>query len=30
MCLFHEIIPIFSYIFLKAKCQTCKCHLSIS
>lgn len=27
---YYEIIPIFSYIFLKAKCQTCKCHLSIS
>ncbi|EMH3046457.1 prepilin peptidase [Campylobacter jejuni] len=25
-----EIIPIFSYVFLKAKCQTCKCHLPIS
>ncbi|EAL9912703.1 prepilin peptidase [Campylobacter jejuni] len=27
---YYEIIPIFSYIFLKAKCQTCKCHLPIS
>ncbi|MFK0436083.1 prepilin peptidase, partial [Campylobacter jejuni] len=26
----YEIIPIFFYIFLKAKCQTCKCHLPIS
>ncbi|HEG4898069.1 TPA: prepilin peptidase [Campylobacter jejuni] len=27
---YYEIISIFSYIFLKAKCQTCKCHLPIS
>lgn len=27
---YYEIIPIFSYIFLKAKCQTCKCYLPIS
>ncbi|ECQ7084998.1 prepilin peptidase [Campylobacter jejuni] len=27
---YYEIIPIFSYVFLKAKCQTCKCHLPIS
>lgn len=27
---YYEIIPIFSYIFLKAKCQTCKCNLPIS
>ncbi|HID0707222.1 TPA: prepilin peptidase [Campylobacter jejuni] len=27
---YYEIIPVFSYVFLKAKCQTCKCHLPIS
>lgn len=27
---YYEIIPIFSYLFLRAKCQTCKCNLPIS
>ncbi|EFC32762.1 peptidase, A24 family [Campylobacter jejuni subsp. jejuni 414] len=27
---YYEIIPIFSYLFLRAKCRTCKCNLPIS